>query len=335
MRVSIVVNSSEVCARRFFPSSKRAATPRKSPVSGERSAPPPVLALAVDCRYPKRLPLRVVRTIAAVRRLRRAALGPVVLVPTMGALHAGHAALIDRARILAGSTGLVVVSIFVNPTQFGPKEDLARYPRPFAADVRLCAAHGADLLFHPSAAEMYPAHFSTFVEETTISASLCGASRPGHFRGVATVVLKLFTIVSPEIAIFGQKDYQQCAVIRRMVRDLNLPVQIVTAATVRESNGLALSSRNTYLTPEERAQAPIIRQALLAAKKARRAGIKNAARLRQIVARMIARSTLARVDYLAVVEADSLAPVRETTRRSLIVTAVFFGKTRLIDNILL
>ena len=253
----------------------------------------------------------------------------------MGALHAGHAALIDRARILAGSNGLVVVSIFVNPTQFGPKEDLARYPRPFAADLRLCAAHGADLIFHPSAAEMYPARFSTFVEEVAISASLCGASRPGHFRGVTTVVLKLFTIVAPEVAVFGQKDYQQCEVIRRMVRDLNLPVRIVTAATVREPDGLALSSRNTYLTPEERAQAPIIRQALLAAKKAHRAGIKNAARLRQIVARTIARSALARVDYLAVVDADSLEPARETTRRLVIATAVFFGKTRLIDNILI
>ncbi len=279
--------------------------------------------------------MKVVRTISAVRRVRRLALAPVVLVPTMGALHAGHAALIDRARRLAGARGLVVVSIFVNPTQFGPKEDLSRYPRPFTADRQLCAAYGADVVFHPSAAEIYPDHFSTFVEETDVSASLCGASRPGHFRGVCTVVLKLLTIVQPDIAVFGQKDYQQCAVIRRMVRDLDLPVRIVAVGTVRERDGLALSSRNAYLSGEERAQAPIIRQALLAAQQACRSGEKSAARLRQVVARKIAQTSLARIDYIAVVDAESLQPVREIRRRSLIATAVFFWKTRLIDNILI
>ena len=294
-----------------------------------------MLALPRHCRYPRPLRVKVARTIAAVRRLRRAAHAPVVLVPTMGALHAGHAALIDRARKLAGVNGLVVVSIFVNPTQFGPTEDLSRYPRPFTADRRLCLAHGADLVFHPDAAEIYPEHFSTFVAETDVSATLCGASRPGHFRGVCTVVLKLLTILQPDLAVFGQKDFQQCAVIRRMVRDLNLPVRIVAVATVRERDGLALSSRNTYLTPEERAHAPVIREALLEAQKARRAGEKDAARLRQIVARKIGRIPLARVDYIAVVDADSIQPVRETLRRSAIAVAVFFGKTRLIDNILL
>lgn len=252
----------------------------------------------------------------------------------MGALHAGHTALIDRARRLAGRDGLVVVSIFVNPTQFGPKEDLSRYPRPFAEDRRLCAGHGADVVFHPSAQEIYPDDFSTFVEEQSVSASLCGASRPGHFRGVCTVVLKLFTIIAPDIAVFGQKDFQQCAVIRRMVRDLNLTVRIVALPTVRESDGLALSSRNAYLSPEERAQAPLIRQGLLRAREAVHSGEKRVARLRQIVAREIARAPLAKVDYIEVVDAKSLNDLQKTGSRALIAAAVFFGRTRLIDNIL-
>jgi pantoate--beta-alanine ligase len=253
----------------------------------------------------------------------------------MGALHAGHTALIDRARKLAGRDGQVVVSIFVNPTQFGPKEDLARYPRPFAADRKLCTRHGADLIFHPSPAEMYPDGFSTFVEETETSARLCGASRPGHFRGVCTVVLKLFTIVTPDLAVFGLKDYQQCAVIRRMTRDLNLPVRIVPVPAVREPDGLALSSRNVFLTPAERSQAPVIRRGLLAARKAWAAGERSAARLRNLVATAIARASLARVDYIEVADANSLQAVRATEKPTVIAVAVFFGKTRLIDNILI
>jgi pantoate--beta-alanine ligase len=253
----------------------------------------------------------------------------------MGALHAGHAALIDRARKLAGSRGTVVVSIFVNPTQFGPKEDLSRYPRPFRADRALCARHGVDVIFHPSAAEMYPADFSTYVEEQALSKFLCGASRPGHFRGVCTVVLKLFTIVAPDLAVFGQKDFQQCAVIRRMVRDLNLSVRIVPVATVREPDGLALSSRNSYLTPPERAQAPAIRRALLRARAAFRAGEKRASQLRQLVANDIRKAPLARVDYLEVVDAKSLEKTATASRSTLIATAVYFGSTRLIDNILM
>jgi pantoate--beta-alanine ligase len=279
--------------------------------------------------------LKVARTIAAARRLRHGARGRVVLVPTMGALHAGHTALIDRARRLAGSEGMVVVSIFVNPTQFGPKEDLSRYPRPIAADRRLCAEHGADLLFHPGADVMYADGFSTFVEEQDVSASLCGASRPGHFRGVCTVVLKLFHIIEPDIAVFGQKDFQQCAVIRRMVRDLDLSVRITAVPTVRERDGLAMSSRNAYLTTEERAHAPVIRRALRAARDAWLSGEKNGSRLRKIVAREIARVPLARVDYIEVVDANSIAPVAEVSTRSLIAAAVIFGTTRLIDNILL
>jgi pantoate--beta-alanine ligase len=253
----------------------------------------------------------------------------------MGALHAGHTALIDRARRLAGTNGLVVVSIFVNPTQFGPKEDFARYPKPFARDRKICAEHGADFLFTPSASEMYPEDFSTFVEEQHVSKALCGASRPGHFRGVCTVVLKLFTIVAPHVAVFGQKDFQQCAVIQRMVRDLNLPVRIVSVPTVREFDGLALSSRNSYLSPEERAQAPVIRRALLAARLAWKSGEKKAARLRRIVARTIEETPDARIDYVEVVSAKSIKPVATVEVRSVIAVAVFFGRTRLIDNILL
>ncbi len=265
----------------------------------------------------------------------RRAPGPVVLVPTMGALHAGHTALIDHARKLAGKNGTVVVSIFVNPTQFGPKEDLARYPRPFAADRKLCAAHGVDVIFHPTADAMYAQGYSTFVEESAVSAPLCGASRPGHFRGVCTVVLKLFQIVAPEMAVFGLKDYQQCAVIRRMVRDLNLPVRIVPVATVREPDGLALSSRNRYLSAEERAQAPVLRRALLAAQAAHRAGEKSADRLRQKLVATIATAPLARIDYAEIADADTLRPVRTAERNTVMALAVFFGKTRLIDNLVL
>src|SRR5882757_4467294 len=196
--------------------------------------------------------MRVIKSVVAMQRLaknwQRTGVG-VGFVPTMGYLHAGHLSLIERARRLVGKSGKIVVSIFVNPTQFGPKEDFSRYPRPFAADKALCAAFGVDLIFHPTPPEIYPEGFSTYVEETTVSTLLCGASRPGHFRGVCTVVLKLFQIIRPQIAVFGLKDFQQCAVIRRVVRDLDLPVRIVAAETVREPDGLALSSRNQYLTP--------------------------------------------------------------------------------------
>lgn len=277
--------------------------------------------------------MKTTRSIVAISRLCRAARGPVVLVPTMGALHRGHAALIDRARQLAGCDGLVVVSIFVNPTQFGPKEDFARYPRPFAADRKLCVAHGADVIFHPGVEAMYPAGCSAFVDETEVSALLCGASRPGHFRGVCTVVLKLFQIIRPESAVFGLKDFQQCAVIRRMVRDLNVPVRIVPVETVREPDGLALSSRNRYLTAEERAQAPVLRRALLAAAAALAAGETSAPKIRRLLLKTIASAPLARVDYAEIADADTLRPVRKMQRNTVLALAVFFGKTRLIDNL--
>lgn len=249
----------------------------------------------------------------------------------MGALHVGHASLIARARRLAGREGTVIVSIFVNPTQFGPKEDFARYPRTFAADRALCVEHGADAIFAP--ATLYAEDHSTWVNEELVSGPLCGASRPGHFRGVCTVVLKLFTIVQPDTAVFGLKDYQQCAVIRRMVRDLNVPVRIVPAPTVRERDGLALSSRNTYLSPGERAQAPVIRQALLAAQAAWRRGVREGEKLRRLVWQTISTASLARIDYVEVVDAAALTPVEQAPRGATIAVAVFFGKTRLIDNI--
>ena len=277
--------------------------------------------------------MKIVRRIPTIRRLVQSAEGPVILVPTMGALHAGHAALVRRARKGAGPRGLVVVSIFVNPTQFGPKEDFSRYPRTLAADRKLCAEHGADVIFFPSPEEMYPADFSTWVNEESVSGPMCGASRPGHFRGVCTVVLKLFTIVLPGAAVFGLKDFQQCTVLRRMVRDLNIPVKIIAAPTVREPDGLALSSRNRYLTPEERAQAPVLRRALLGAATAFRKGETSTSKLRKLIAKSMIAAPLARVDYLEIRAADSLADVKTATRNTVIALAVFFGKTRLIDNI--
>ena len=249
----------------------------------------------------------------------------------MGALHAGHAALIRRARTLAGKDGSVVVSIFVNPTQFGPKEDLSRYPRPFADDKKLCASLGVDAIFHPRADEMYRGDFSTWVNEDRVSGGLCGASRLGHFRGVTTVVLKLFTIVQPHTAVFGLKDFQQCAVIARMVRDLDLPVRLVFAPTVRERDGLALSSRNAFLSPEERAGAPSLRRGLLAARAAFLKGERSAAKLVRIVRSEISRR--ARVDYIEAVDSATLHPAREMKSGDTIALAAFFGRTRLIDNI--
>ena len=249
----------------------------------------------------------------------------------MGALHEGHASLIRRARRIAGKNGAVVVSIFVNPAQFGPKEDLSRYPRPFAEDKKLCASLGTDAIFHPPAGEIYREDFSTWVDESAVSGGLCGTSRPGHFRGVCTVVLKLFTIVQPDAAVFGLKDFQQCGVIARMVRDLDLPVRLVFAATVRERDGLALSSRNAYLSPEERAGAPSLRRGLLSARAAFLAGEHSAAKLVRIVRGEISRS--ARVDYIETVDSATLQPARQMKRGDTIALAAFFGHTRLIDNI--
>ena len=258
----------------------------------------------------------------------------VVLVPTMGALHAGHLALVDRARRAAGRAGVVVVSIFVNPRQFGPKEDLSRYPRPLARDLAHCRARGVDAVFHPDRPEaMYAPDHSVEVNETRLSAGLCGRSRPGHFGGVCTVVAKLFHLVQPDAAVFGMKDYQQLAIVRRMVRDLDFPVRILAHPTEREPDGLARSSRNAYLSPQERAQAPTVRRALLAAAALVGTGERRAAALRETMsAEITARAPLARVDYLEVVDAETLEPSDVLRSPTLLAAAVFFGNTRLIDN---
>lgn len=255
-----------------------------------------------------------------------------VLVPTMGALHAGHVSLIRQARAEAGTAGEVVVSVFVNPLQFEPGADFSRYPRPAAADEEICRAEGVDLIFRPTPNEMYFDDCSTFVEETTLSERLCGAARPGHFRGVATVVTKLFHLVAPDAAVFGEKDFQQLAIVRRMVRDLDFPIKILAGPTVREPDGLALSSRNQYLSVEERAQAPVIRAALLEATQSLDS---SAEKVLALVRHQIEAAPLARIDYAEIVGADDLQPRLTITRRTLLAVAVYFGRTRLIDNILL
>lgn len=276
--------------------------------------------------------MKILSTVAEVRTRPRAARQRSVLVPTMGALHAGHVSLLRRAREAAGKKGEVVVSIFVNPLQFGPGSDFSRYPRPEATDEEICRAEGVDLIFRPSHGEMYHENRSTFVEETALSERLCGASRPGHFRGVCTVVTKLFHIVTPDAAVFGEKDFQQLAIIRRLVRDLDFPIEIIGSPTIREADGLALSSRNQYLSAEERAQAPVIRAALLAAADSPETSARKALRK---VRQKIESAPLARIDYAEIVGADDLQPRLTVGPRSLLAVAVYFGETRLIDNILL
>jgi pantoate--beta-alanine ligase len=275
----------------------------------------------------------IVTTIAEVRQTVAAARAQgktVGFVPTMGALHEGHAALVRAAR---GASAFVVVSIFVNPTQFGPKEDFAKYPRTLEADQKLCGAAGASLIFAPSVEEMYPTNSFTFMDVTKLGDSLCGASRPGHFRGVCTVVLKLFNVVNPDAAHFGSKDYQQARIITQMVRDLNVPVSVRIEPTVREPDGLALSSRNRYLSATERAVAPKIYQALLAIRARAGAGEVDAARLESALHAELSAIPGARVDYARVVDAETLQSVARLDHPAVAAVAVFLGGTRLIDNV--
>jgi pantoate--beta-alanine ligase len=253
------------------------------------------------------------------------------LVPTMGALHEGHASLIRSAR---RDTGFVVVSIFVNPTQFGPKEDLSRYPRPMVHDLALCAREGADLVFHPAPETIYPPGFCTNVEVTGLQDVLEGASRPGHFRGVATVVLKLFNIVQPDVAFFGQKDGQQARIIRQMVDDLNVPVEVRLCPTVREADGLALSSRNAYLDAGQRRNAVALSAALELGRALIEQGERDPRRVCGVMEARIAAAAGALLDYAAVVDADSLRPLDRLQGRVMLAVAVRFGGTRLIDNVL-
>ena len=256
-----------------------------------------------------------------------------VLVPTMGALHHGHLELIRIAREVAGADGEVAVSIFVNPLQFEPGADFERYPRPQSDDEELCAAAGVDILFRPSPANMYYADRSVTVEESSLSQTLCGRARPGHFRGVCTVVAKLFHLLAPGAAVFGEKDFQQLAIIQRLVRDLDFPVEIIAAPTVREPDGLAVSSRNRYLNAEERAQAAVVRRALLHGLERFRGGESSAAALLSSVSQLINTAPLARIDYVELVDAATLQRRDTANADSLLAVAVFFGNTRLIDNI--
>jgi pantoate--beta-alanine ligase len=267
----------------------------------------------------------------AVGRARRAGLR-IGLVPTMGALHDGHVRLVERCRAEAG---LVVVSIFVNPTQFGPSEDLARYPRTLDDDLRRCAAAGADLVFTPAEEIIYPrGRSTTFVEVPGLSDVLEGAIRPGHFRGVATVVLALFEIVRPDLAVFGQKDFQQQLIIRRMVQDLHVPVEILTEPTVREPDGLAMSSRNSYLSAEERRAATVLSRALRRGREAVAAGVRDADRVRQILDLTISLEQSARLEYAEVADAETLEPLStiDPGRPAVALVAARVGPTRLIDN---
>jgi pantoate--beta-alanine ligase len=251
-----------------------------------------------------------------------------VLVPTMGALHHGHLELVRRAREAAGPAGTVVVSIFVNPIQFDRAADLEAYPRPMESDLAKCHAAGVDVVFAPDAGSMYHHDRSVMVTESLLSRGLCGATRPGHFDGVCTVVLKLFLLSGCHAAVFGEKDFQQMAVIRRMVRDLDVPVEILECPTVRESDGLAMSSRNLRLTAKQRADAPRIHRALAAAAK-----LRDVAEILAAATTEMAASPMVRIDYLALVDAETLQPVTRLTRPAVLATAVFYGEVRLIDHV--
>jgi pantoate--beta-alanine ligase len=279
--------------------------------------------------------MRIVHSIAETRAALlelRAQNRTVGLVPTMGALHEGHLSLVRAARAQCDA---VVATIFVNPTQFGPNEDFSKYPRTFEQDCELLDRERVDLLFAPDAQEMYPAGASTFVEVEGVGDRLDGVSRPGHFRGVATVVAKLFHIVGPDRAFFGQKDAAQVAVLRRMVRDLNFPLEIVVCATVREADGLALSSRNRYLSADERVQALILRRALGEIQARAAEGERESSLLIETGLQVLAMEPYVRLDYLKVVDLDTLEDVRDTRNGALVAVAAWVGATRLIDNVVL
>jgi pantoate--beta-alanine ligase len=277
---------------------------------------------------------RVVSTAAEAAQLAESTRGGglrIALVPTMGYLHPGHVSLMAEARARAD---LVVVSIFVNPTQFGPTEDLSRYPRDLPGDLDRCAAAGVDVVFHPAAGEMYPSGHQTFVEVTELSRGLCGDRRPGHFRGVATVVTQLFALLRPHVAIFGEKDFQQLAVVRRMALDLHLGVEVVGMPIVREADGLAMSSRNAYLSAPERARAVSLWRGLEAARRRLAGGEQDASRLAAVV-RDELRAADVREDYVELVDPLTLQPLSRVDRPARLLVAAFVGTTRLIDNVAL
>jgi len=276
--------------------------------------------------------MRIIRNIKEMTRAaqKRGLQGDSIgFVPTMGALHAGHLSLIRRCR---KENDFTVVSIFVNPTQFSPREDYRKYPRNLIQDARACQEEGVDIIFFPDAKDMYPKPFRTFVEVEGLSELLCGHFRPGHFRGVTTVVAKLFQIVQPDIAYFGQKDAQQAIIIRKMVEDLSMPVQIKVMPIVRERDGLALSSRNQYLNASERKDAVVLHQALNLAKDSLRRRETDASRVIQSMRTLIQKKKSARVDYISIVDLQNLKPLKKIRGKALVALAVWIGKTRLIDN---
>ena len=279
--------------------------------------------------------MKIIRDIDEMQAASRAArVGGLSIgfVPTMGALHEGHLSLVRRARSHAN---LVVVSIFVNPLQFGPSEDFARYPRNLEADCALLEPEGVEIVFAPPAEQMYPPEATTMVYVEGLSERLDGRSRPGHFRGVSTVVAKLFHIVEPDCAVFGQKDAAQVAVLRRMVRDLNMPIDLVVAPIARDSDGLALSSRNAYLSEKERSQALVLYRALQRVEELAKAGETNSERLRSAALFVLADEPAAVLDYLEIIDPDTLLPVHSVAQGALVAVAATFGATRLIDNVLL
>ena len=285
--------------------------------------------------------MQVIRSISAMQTLARrwqrrgARIG---FVPTMGYLHAGHLSLASEARKRVGKAGKVVVSIYVNPTQFAPTEDLSRYPRDLKRDLALCRQQGVDAVFVPTDAEMYPGkaigNYSTYVVEETLAQRMEGASRPTHFRGVTTVVAKLFNIVLPDLAVFGAKDWQQAAIIKRMVADLNFPLKIIVAPTVREADGVAMSSRNKYLVGDLRSQAIVLSRSIAMARKTVATSAKpvSASKLKSAVAKIVSAASDARLDYVEFFDPETLLPQKQATRGTHMALAVFVGKTRLIDN---
>ncbi len=278
--------------------------------------------------------MRVVKKVNEMVRISQKArrVGKVIgFVPTMGYLHKGHLSLV---RIARKRSDLCVVSIFVNPLQFGPKEDFKEYPREIEKDKRLLSREGVDILFYPKEKEMYPEDFATYVNVEGITEGLCGRSRPGHFRGVTTVVTKLFNIIMPDFAVFGQKDAQQAFVIRRMVRDLNIPVKIIVAPTIREKDGLAMSSRNVYLSEKERKEATVLYQALMTAREMIKRGVRRAKVIIEEMRRLI-NETSGKIDYIAIVRTKDLREVERIEGEVLIALAVYFSKARLIDNIII
>jgi len=273
--------------------------------------------------------MQVVKTIPDIRALRQKLSGTVGFVPTMGFLHEGHLALVKRAR---AENSTAIVSIYVNPTQFGPREDFGAYPRDLNRDLELLREGGVDIVFVPSDDEMYPPEFSSWVDVEKVTERLEGASRPGHFRGVATVVAKLFNIVQPTRAYFGQKDAQQVVVIKRMVVDLNMNLEVVVVPTVREGDGLAMSSRNIYLGPKERQAATILFKALTLARQLGRGGEKDAEKIRRQMTSLIQKEPLAQIDYVSIADAETLEELDLLDRPAVASLAVRIGKTRLIDN---